>query len=92
MARVDQHRSPSDVALIGDGHLALAANSTSGTVSLVDLREGRVLSELDCGLRPVAVSASPSGRQAAVSNWLSDSVTLLEISHNSLQQLKPSGI
>src|SRR5205085_811234 len=48
----EPHRSPIDVALIGDGRLAVTANHTADSVSLVDLDHGKVLAEQACGRKP----------------------------------------
>src|SRR5262245_45323103 len=46
--------SPVDVALLSDNQRALVANNLAGTVALVSLKEGRVLSEVAVGQRPAA--------------------------------------
>jgi cytochrome c peroxidase len=54
-------------------------------VSLVDVREGKILAELCCGRKPSAVAVARDGKRAAVSNLWSGSVTLLEIGDTSLK-------
>jgi DNA-binding beta-propeller fold protein YncE len=76
---IPPHRSPVDVALLPGGRLALTANHTADSVSLVDLLAGRVLAELPCGRKPVAVACSPDGRHAAVSNLWSGTLTLFDV-------------
>src|SRR5205807_143607 len=62
-ARVaERHRSPTDVAILPDGRRALTANEGADSVSLVDLNAGKVLAEIACGRRPVAVERSAEGR------------------------------
>jgi DNA-binding beta-propeller fold protein YncE len=75
----ERHRSPVDVALLPGGRLALTANHTADTLSLVDLRAGAVLAELPCGRRPVAVACSADGKHAAVSNLWSGSLSLFDL-------------
>jgi YVTN family beta-propeller protein len=75
----ERHRSPTDLAILPDGCRALTANQTADTVSLIDLDTGKVLAEIPCGQRPVAIARSVDGRHAAVSNRWSDSVTLIEV-------------
>jgi YVTN family beta-propeller protein len=75
----EPHRSPVDQALVPGGRLALTANHTSDSLSVVDLAAGRVLAELPCGRKPVAVACSPDGRRAAVSNLWSDTLSLFTI-------------
>src|SRR3954467_5649088 len=64
----EPHRSPLDLALVADGRLALTANHTADSVSLIDLEAGKVLIEQPCGRRPAGVACSRDGRRAAVSN------------------------
>lgn len=81
------HRSPCDVALVTEGRLAVTANHTSDSVSLVDLQEGKVVAELPVGRKPAGVACSPDGSRAVVSNLWSDTVTLLEIGSAQLRWL-----
>jgi YVTN family beta-propeller protein len=75
-AEADVHRSPVDVALVGQSRL-LTANQTSGSVSLVGIAGGRVLDEVACGSRPTAVAASTDGRRAlAIASYAGDLVLL----------------
>lgn len=83
----EPHRSPADVALLPGGRLALAANHTADSVSLVDLADGKALAELPCGRKPAGVAASADGRRAAVSNLWSDSLSLFEIDGVKLRSL-----
>src|SRR5262249_59895053 len=73
------HRSPIDLVVLPGGMRALTANHTSDTVSLVDLKAGKVLAEVRCGRKPSAMACSRDGKRVAVSNLWSASVTLLEI-------------
>jgi cytochrome c peroxidase len=83
------HRSPMDVALLPGGRLALTANHTADSLSLVDLSAGKVLTELPCGRKPVAVACSPDGRHAAVSNLWSGTLTLFDVEGTTI---KPAGV
>jgi DNA-binding beta-propeller fold protein YncE len=78
-----------DVALVPGGRLALTANHTSDSLSLVDLAAGRLLAELPCGRKPVAVACSPDGRHAAVSNLWSGTLTLFDVEGATI---KPAGV
>lgn len=86
---VERHRSPVDVALLRGGRLALTANRTADSLSLVDLLDGKVLDERPCGRKPAAVACSPDGRHAAVSNLWSGSLSLFDIDGTTL---KPVGV
>jgi DNA-binding beta-propeller fold protein YncE len=73
----EPHRSPCDLVLLPEGR-ALTANHTANTVSLIDLDRGKVLAEVGCGRKPVAVAATEDGRRAAVST-LGGTICLLTI-------------
>ena len=82
---MSSHRSPSDVALSTDGSFAITANSTSDTVSLVDLKAGRVLAETPVGRSPFCVALARDGKSAVVSDRLADTITLLSVSPTALK-------
>jgi cytochrome c peroxidase len=67
-AEVD--RSPLTLAVSADGSVCLTANHTSGSVSLVDLKSGTVLSELKVGRGPADVV------------WVNDSSALVSLLHD----------
>jgi DNA-binding beta-propeller fold protein YncE len=79
------HRSPSDLTVLPSQDRVLTANQGADTVSLVDLKAGKVLDEQPCGRRPVAVACSPDGKWAAVSNLWSGNITFFEIRSGSLK-------
>ncbi|UUO06387.1 c-type cytochrome [Blastopirellula sp. J2-11] len=64
---MDSYRSPVDVAIGPQAKWLLAANQTSGTLSLVDLSTGRVLDEIPVGARPSYVVLCADGQTALVS-------------------------
>src|SRR5579862_4181838 len=70
-------RSPGDLALSPDGRWALTANRGSASVSLVDLTEGKVVSEVAVGRHPYGIDWR--GSVAAVANFHDDTITLLEV-------------
>lgn len=81
-ANVD--RSPIDLALSADGRWAITANNTSDSVSLVDLRSGRVEEEVKVGRRPFGIALSRDGRTAVVTNCWSNSASVLKVDGPSL--------
>jgi cytochrome c peroxidase/sugar lactone lactonase YvrE len=85
----EPHRSPVDVALLPGGRLALTANHTADSVSLVDLSAGKVIAELRCGRKPVAVACSLDGRHVAVSNLWAGTLSLFDVEGATL---KASGV
>jgi DNA-binding beta-propeller fold protein YncE len=78
-----------DVALLPGGRLALTANHTADTLSLIDLDNGEIRAEMSCGRKPVAVACSPDGRHAAVSNLWSGTLSLFDLDGASI---KPAGV
>jgi YVTN family beta-propeller protein len=78
-------RSPIDLALTRDGRYALTANATSDTVSLVDLDQGRLVTEVPVGHRPFCVALAQSGRMAVVSNQNDNSISLLDVTPGALR-------
>jgi DNA-binding beta-propeller fold protein YncE len=86
--KVEPHRSPSDLAVLPSQDRVLTANQTADTVSLVDLKAGKVLDEQPSGRKPAAVACSPDGKHAAVSNLWSGTISFFDIRGHSL---KPAG-
>jgi cytochrome c peroxidase/DNA-binding beta-propeller fold protein YncE len=80
----EAHRSPIDLVLLPDGRRALTANHTAGSVSLLDLADGKVLCEAAAGDRPAGVGCSPDGKRAAVSNLWDGSVTVFDLTDGTL--------
>jgi cytochrome c peroxidase len=83
----EAYRSPEDLALVPSRKYALTANQTAGTVSIIDLDQGRIAAELGCGERPSAVVCSCDGAKAAVSNTWSRSLSLFGMINEKLQPL-----
>jgi YVTN family beta-propeller protein len=75
----EPHRSPIALALSADGTRLLTANQTAGTVSLVDVKQGKVLSEVATGDKPAGVAISEDGRRGVVANWYGYDVALLDV-------------
>lgn len=63
-------RSPISLAVSGDGRTCLTANHTSGSVSLVNLKDGRVESELAVGRGPADVA------------WLDQTTAIVSLLHD----------
>lgn len=74
------YRSPIALALSVDGSRLLTANQTSGTVSLIDTNQGRVLDEVATGEKPAGVAFSQDGARAAVTHWYGYDLAVLEVS------------
>lgn len=84
---VDIDRSPLAVALSPNGRYCVTANHTAGSVSLVDLKSGRVVNELQCGNGPVDV-VWVGDETILVSLLDDDSVAVLGRRGNRLKQVQ----
>jgi YVTN family beta-propeller protein len=76
------------LALTPDGTRLLAVNSPNATLSVFQLAGGGVpllTAEIPVGLEPVSVVAR-SNREAWVVNWLSDSVSIVDLSTGNVTQ------
>jgi YVTN family beta-propeller protein len=60
-------RSPVDCVLTPDERWLISANQTSGTLCVVDLKQGKVTSEVPCGPRPSAIALAPDGKRVLAS-------------------------
>jgi YVTN family beta-propeller protein len=78
-------RSPSDLTLAADGAFALTANTTADTVSLIDIKSGRVVTETPVGHGPFGIALARDGKTGVVTNRLADSITLLAVSPDGLK-------
>jgi YVTN family beta-propeller protein len=69
------------VAITPDGARLLVVNSPGGSLSVFDLSGAfpRLEAEIPVGLEPVSVAAR-NDREAWVTNWLSDSVSVVDLS------------
>lgn len=74
------------LVLLPDGRRALTANHGADSVSLVDVMDGKVLAEVPCGRKPIAVACTADGKHAAVSNLWSASVTLFAVEPRGLKK------
>ncbi len=77
-------RSPVALALSPDGQRLLTANQTSGTVSLIDLDRGAVLTEIPTGDKPAGVAFTPDGKRAVVTHWYGYDLALLEVGESTI--------
>ncbi len=80
----EPHRSPISLAVSTAGDRLLSANQTAGSVSLVDIKNGRVLHELKTGDKPAGVALSRDGRRGAVTHWYGYNLAILDIKDDKL--------
>jgi len=73
------------VAAAPDGGRAFVANIGSGSLSVLDLREGATMTHIPTGQGAEGVDVSPDGREVWVSNRGADSLTVIDA--RSLQPL-----
>lgn len=66
----ERDRSPIAVSVSPDRSVCLTANHTGGSVSLIDVRSGRLVNELEVGNGPADVA------------WLNDSTALVSLLHD----------
>jgi YVTN family beta-propeller protein len=78
-------RSPIDLDLSPDGRWLVTANETSNTVSLIDVRNGKVIDEAPVGEHPVDVEFLPDGATLLVTAAWSGELRILEIADERLQ-------
>ena len=69
------------LALTPDGTRLLAVNTPNATLSVFQLISGTpvLTAEIPVGLEPVSVAVRSDNRQAWVVNWLSDSVSIVDL-------------
>ncbi len=67
------------LALSGDGRVAVAANNTSRTASVIDLEAELVRATIPTGDRSLGVAVSADGTTAVVANGDDDTVSVLDL-------------
>ncbi len=75
----NQDRSPVDVALSLDGTWLVTANETTGSVSLIDTRAQKVLTEIPVGNHPAFITRCPDGRTVLVSCEYDGHLVVLDV-------------
>ncbi len=80
----EPHRSPIALAVSTAGDRLLTANQTSDSVSLVDIKNRRVLHELKTGEKPAGVALSRDGRRGVVTHWFGYDLAILDIKNDKL--------
>ena len=83
---------PVSVALSPDGTRAAAGQLLSGTVSIVRLRDGAVLSTTAVGLRPAGVSWSDDGKRIYAALWGSSDIAVIDAQRGSVITRIPAGL
>lgn len=83
LAEVPVQEEPNGVAMLPDGSKAYAANTVSGTVSVISLNIrngiiGRPYYHIPVGTEPYGLALTPNGRKLYVTNARSNSVTVID--------------
>ena len=81
-------RSPVDLAISADETLMVVANQTVGTLSLVDLEQGKVIDETPCGKHTAAVALSPDETLVLATAQYSGDLCFFELTG---RRLRPAG-
>src|SRR3954470_21532948 len=71
--------SPVDLVLTSDESRAVTANQTANSIALVDLANGKILSEAPCGDRPTNVAITPDGRRILATAAYSGEVVAFDL-------------
>lgn len=85
------YRSPNHVCLSADGRLAYVVNHTSDTVSVLDIRGRKVVSEIAVGARPVHAALSRDGAFLYVSCLYGGSVNVVDLAKRTVVRTIATG-
>jgi len=66
------------VAVTPDGSRAFVANIVSGTVTALDLREGKKLADIQTGAGSEGIAITPDGKRVWVTNRAADTVSVVD--------------
>ncbi|MGC3969692.1 MAG: YncE family protein [Pirellulales bacterium] len=83
----DVHRGPVDLVLTPDESLLITANQRSDSLSLIDVKSGRVVAETPCGDNPTSVALTRDGRTLLVSCRYSGDVELYRVEPLGLRRM-----
>ncbi len=88
LAEVEVGQEPNGVAVLPDGTKAYAANTVSGTVSVIRINRDRgvfrVIDRIDVGTEPYGLALTPNGTKLYVTNARSNSVSVIDTRSDSV--------
>jgi YVTN family beta-propeller protein len=84
-------QEPRSVALLSTKTWAYVANTVSGTVQVISLRDYSTIATVSVGIEPWAAVASPNGQYVYVANANSDTVSAIETAGNTVFATIPVG-
>jgi YVTN family beta-propeller protein len=90
LAEVRVGDEPNGVAILPNGSRAYAANTVSGTVSVISSASQNVLTNLAVGTEPYGLAVTPNGRKLYVTNARSNSVSVIDTNANSVIKTIPN--
>lgn len=67
---------------VSDG-LVFVVNTPADTLEVIDAKTRQIVRRIPVGLQPVSVAVRPDGREVWVANHVSDSVSVIDIRHDS---------
>jgi YVTN family beta-propeller protein len=76
------------IVLSSDGTRLFVANTTSGSVSVIDTADHSTIAQIEVGLEPSGLALKPDGTELWVSNHLSDTVSVIDLVPGSPTQLR----
>ena len=75
--------SPHARPIVLSGGLVFVANTPADTVDVIDAQTRRLVARVNVGIDPVSLAIRPDGKELWVSNHVSDSVSVIDIDHDS---------
>ncbi len=84
-------RSPTFLAISPDGARAFAVDSTSNTVSILDVQSRSVVAEIAVGARPVTAAPSPDGHLLYVACSWANAVDVVDLRQGKVVRSLPVG-
>jgi YVTN family beta-propeller protein len=87
LAEVRVGQEPNGVAILPDGSRAYAANTVSGTITVLTINRldpqiGRVFATIPVGTEPYGLALTPNGRKLYVTNARSNNISVIDTSSN----------
>jgi YVTN family beta-propeller protein len=73
------YRSPNHLALSADGRRAYVANQSTGSVSILDVTERKVIGEIPVGPHPSHIAVSPDGRNLLVTSVHDSTLEIVDL-------------
>lgn len=98
IAEIPVGDGPRCVAITPDDRRAYVTNAVSGTVSVIDASDLKVIKTIKVGTEPFGCALNPNGQKLYVANFSSDNISIINTSSNKVQKTienvgpKPAGI